>query len=76
MGIFFNLILLISFHYPNRNSYCATIANFAVILKNSGAPDGQEKQYPRFHFGLRWNRKIAKIDIPTMRNKFWYFGLE
>ena len=55
---------------------CATIANFDVILKNGGAPDGQEKQYPRFHFGLRWNRKIAKIDIPTLRNEFLYFGQE
>ena len=26
--------------------------------------------------GLRWNRKIAKIDIPTLRKEFWYFGLE
>ena len=26
--------------------------------------------------GLRWNRKIAKIDIPTLRKEFWYFGLK
>ena len=58
------------------HGYCATIANFDTILKNVGAPDDDRKNMLNSLSGLRWNRKIAKINIPTLRNEFWYFGLD
>ena len=58
------------------HGYCATTANFDTILKNVGAPDDNRKNILDSLSGLRWNQKIAKIDIPTLRKEFWYFGLE
>ena len=63
-------------YQSHLHGYCATIANFDAILKNVGAPDDNRKNILNSLSGLRWNRKIAKINIPTLRNEIWYFGLD
>ena len=45
-------------------------------MKNVGAPDDNRKNILDSLSGSRWNQKIAKIDIPTLRKEFWYFGLD
>ena len=58
------------------HGYCATIANFDAILKNVGASDDDRKNILNSLSGLRRNSEIAKINIPTLRNEFWYFALD